>query len=298
MVCCSCYLWLPVLAIIAYQLYKRFSRLPITPGCFKGKVVVVTGASSGIGEELAIQYGKLGASLVLSARRVDRLEALKTRIQETGDCKVVIVPTDVSVPGDCEKLIKETIKAFGKLDLLVLNAGVSGGNMTLEEFPDLSRHVYLMNTNYFGCVVPTYFALPHLRKTRGQIVAISSLAAYNPTAKRTAYAPTKAALNSFYDNLRLEMSNEVALTVVCPGYVATEIHDTIMQQQKLTRNLKVFMTSAECARLTIESGLNKDRLFIMTAAARIARYLRLVLPEALMDNLTQRASAGAFLHAD
>jgi len=297
MSCCCCWWWLLAIPVV-YQVIKRFLRKPITPNCYDKKVVVVTGASSGIGEELALQYAKLGATVVISARRAELLQKLKEKIEDLYKSDVQIVVCDVSLPNDCQRLIQEVITKQGRVDTLVLNAGVAGGNMLLDEFPDLTKHREIMDTNYWGCVAPAFHALPHLKSSHGQIVVVSSLASFNASLKRTAYSPTKSALNSFFDCLRLELKGLVRVTVACPGFVETQIHDSIMQKQNLKRNLKIFMTSQECARQIIESGHNADSLFVMTGSARFLYTVRGFVPLSLLDFVVTRSSSAAFSAAD
>jgi len=189
---------------------------------------------------------------------------------------------------------KEVIQKQGRIDVLVLNAGLGGGNLSLDQFVDLKQHHYVMDTNYWGCVTPTFHALSHLKASHGQIIAVSSLSAIVGTPGRTGYSPTKAALNNFFDCLRLELNGTVSVTVVCPGYVHTEIHDSMLKKQNLKRNMNKFMTAHECAQRIIESGYNGDALLLMTLAGQILQILLPFLPQSIMDRIVSTTSTSAF----
>jgi len=295
-VCCGCWWWLAI--PVLYHLVKMLLRKKVTPDCYQNKVVVVTGASSGIGEELALQYAKLGCSIVISARRAERLEQLSQKIEALYKTSVQVVVCDVSKADDCQRLIQEVISKQGKLDTLVLNAGVAGGNTRFDEFKDLTKCHEVMDTNYWGCVTPTFHALPHLKASRGQIIAVSSLASISPSHRRTAYTPTKSALNGFFDCLRVELKGTVTVTVPCPGYVETEIHDSILKSQHLKKNAQYFMSARECAAQIIESGYNGDGITFMMRSARILHAFRPLLPQAVFDQIINKAASGAFSSDD
>ncbi|KAJ9709908.1 hypothetical protein PVL29_001407 [Vitis rotundifolia] len=142
-----------------------------------GKVVLITGASSGIGEQMAYEYAKKGACLVIVARRKKKLEEVAAQARELGSPDVVVVCGDVSNINECKQFIDEAIHHFGRLDHLVNNAGVTGG-YPFEEITDITKFALLMDVNFWGTVYPTYFAIPHLRKTKGKIFVNSSSCAF------------------------------------------------------------------------------------------------------------------------
>src|SRR5215471_1746181 len=137
---------------------------------FRDKVVLITGASSGIGEELALQLGQAGAKLTLAARRVELLQSLSTRITATGGIKPVVVACDVTHDGDVERAVGETVHRFGKLDIAIANAGFG----VIGPFNKLSLNDYRQQfeTNLFGVLRTLYAALPAIEKTKGNIVII------------------------------------------------------------------------------------------------------------------------------
>lgn len=194
-----------------------------------GKVVVVSGASSGIGKEISLLYAKQSARLVLSARRQDRLESVAESCMKAGAENVEVVVCDVSNENDCKNMIERAVTSYGGLDILVLNAGV-GQSFFLEAMkPDVNIRQF-MDVNYYGCVYPTIAALPHLQKSvnegGGKIGVISSVGGLVPFPRQTLYNASKYALFGFFDSLRMELQSKqskISITMICPGFVKTEI---------------------------------------------------------------------------
>lgn len=190
-----------------------------------GKVVLISGASSGIGEALSLKYAKLGCRLLLSARREDRLLALSVRLLAEGAGDVKIVPCDISIKTECQSLIEKTIQHFGGIDVLVLNAGV-GQVFFVEAMHQDVQFERFMDVNYYGCVYPALAALPQLQQSNGRIVVVSSLGGLIPFPRQTFYNASKYALIGFFETLRLELQSKrsgVSISIVCPGFVQTEI---------------------------------------------------------------------------
>jgi len=269
---------------VAYKFFKKFNKVS-TKAFYKGKVVVITGASSGIGEELALILADYGANLVLAARRIERLDALVKKCKEKG-VDALAVQTDVSKEEDCKNLISSAIKKFGVIDVLLLNAG-TGCLMKLSEVTDMKPYRETLDINFWGYVYPTHQALDHLRKSKGTIIAISSLAAIIPTPRRCAYGASKAALNAFFDCLRQEESN-IQISIVCPGFVLTEIHDRAFTpgNKKVEREKGNFMTSKEASQIILNAASNKKNMTIMTAKAKFGYYMRPFLPN-IIDRMAK-----------
>lgn len=203
------------------------------------KTVVITGASSGIGEEVAKIYASQGVHLFLSARRVEKLAAVKDAcLQESkgateGSARkgsVSVISCDVAKEASCKALIDEVLRSTGAIDILVLNAGV-GQTFFLEAMKEDVDYKQFMNVNYYGCLFPTLAALPHLSKTSGSIVVVSSLGGLIPYPRQTFYNASKFALVGFFETLRMELNmkkrpkgqDPVSITMVCPGFVETEL---------------------------------------------------------------------------
>ncbi|XP_010503335.1 PREDICTED: 11-beta-hydroxysteroid dehydrogenase-like 2 [Camelina sativa] len=187
-----------------------------------GKVVLITGASSGIGEHVAYEYAKKGACLALVARRKDRLEIVAETSRQLGSGDVIIIPGDVSNVEDCKKFIDETILHFGKLDHLINNAGVPQ-TILFENFTQIQDANHIMDINFWGSTYITYFAIPHLRKSKGKIVVTTSASAVIPLPSASVYSASKAALLKFFETLRVEISPDIKITIVIPGFISTNM---------------------------------------------------------------------------
>ena len=260
---------------------------------YAGKTIVVTGASSGIGKALCLALAPQRPRLVLAARDAASLEGVAARCREAG-AETRVVPTDVTSRDECRRLVERTVEEFGGLDVLVNNAGV-GMLARFDEIEDLSVYERLMDVNYLGSVYPTYYALPHLKKSRGQIVVMSSLAGLNGVPTRTGYAASKHAVFGFFDSLRIELDGTgVAVTVVAPYFVRSEIHrrssgpdgsalgTSPMQEDKI-------MTAEECAALTVAGMERRQRLVITNwRGGRLSRLLKVLAP-GLIDRLALKA---------
>ncbi|OIT23589.1 PREDICTED: 11-beta-hydroxysteroid dehydrogenase-like 6 [Nicotiana attenuata] len=187
-----------------------------------GKVVLITGASSGIGEHLAYEYAKRGARLVLAARRRRSLQQVADMAYWLGSPDVVPVHADVSKVEDCQRLIEEAISNFGRLDHLVTNAAVTPLYM-FEDLIEVTNAAPAMDINFWGAVYTTHFAIPYLKETKGKIVAIASSAGVLNAARISFYNASKAAMISFYETLRVELGTQIGITIVTPGLVESEL---------------------------------------------------------------------------
>ncbi|OMO84208.1 Short-chain dehydrogenase/reductase SDR [Corchorus capsularis] len=194
-----------------------------------GKVVLITGASSGIGEHLAYEYGKRGARLALVARRTDRLQKVAGRARELGSPDVIVITADVSKLQDSKRFVDQTVNHFGQLDHLVNNAGIG----TPQTFggTNISNYVPVMDINFWGSVYGTFFALPHLRKSRGKIVVMSSAGGWLYPPKASVYSASKAAQIALFESLRAEWGPGIGITVVTPGFVESEITQGVQVQK-------------------------------------------------------------------
>ncbi|KAJ4974634.1 hypothetical protein NE237_007808 [Protea cynaroides] len=212
-------LMLPFLSIFKFT---NFILRSLFPENIKGKVVVITGASSGIGEHLAYEYAKKGAHLALIARRKESLGQVAAKAGQLGSPDVLVIPADVSKVDQCKQFIDEVINHFGQLDHLVCNAGMAF-HCAFEDATNLTTFEQVMDINFWGSIYPTYFAIPHLKRSRGKIVVNASVAAWMINVKASVYGASKAALINFYDSLRVELASEVSITIISPGLVESEI---------------------------------------------------------------------------
>jgi short-subunit dehydrogenase len=255
---------------------------------YAGKVVVVTGASAGIGRAVCLELAPQRPRLVLAARDEGRLQAVAEECRGRG-AEALVAPTDVTVPEQCRTLVERTLARFQALDVLVNNAGMSMW-ARFDEVQDLSVFEGLMRVNYLGSVYPTHFALPELKRRRGQIVCVASLAGLTGVPTRTGYAASKHAMIGFFDSLRVELRGSgVSVTVVAPDFVVSEIHrrslgpdgqplgQTPMQESKI-------MTTEACARMIVRAMSGRRR----SLRGRVGRWARLLSP-ALIDRIAERA---------
>lgn len=197
--------------------------IPVSPGSFyREKAVLITGASSGIGEELAWQLGQAGARLTLTARRKEELERVAQKIAGAGYARPLVVPCDVTKDGQLESATSEAVRQWGKLDVVFANAGfgVVGtvGKLTLEDY----RRQF--ETNVFGVLRTLFAALPEIQKTQGNFVLISSLAGWAATPGASPYCMSKFALRALANSIRPELRLKgVKVTLISPGFVVSNI---------------------------------------------------------------------------
>jgi NAD(P)-dependent dehydrogenase (short-subunit alcohol dehydrogenase family) len=261
---------------------------------FSDRVVLLTGASSGIGAELAVQLATAGARVAIAARDAERLELVAGKCRAAGG-DVLVLPTDVSLEEDCRLAVERTVAHFGRLDILVNNAGLSAHGL-FQDITDFSIFERLVRVNYLGAVWCTAHALPHLRKARGQVVAVSSLTGLTGVPTRSAYGATKHAMAGFFDSLRVELRESgVSVTVIYPGFVVSEMSrralspdGSPMGNGAERRHERDRMPVDECCRLILSAVARRDRELLMTWRARVGRILKLISP-ALLDRMAARA---------
>jgi len=262
---------------------KRRNR---SPTAYAGKRIVITGASSGLGEELAYKYAALGASLVLGARREDKLNTVAQKCKTLGAGDVLSIKADFSIEADCKRFIETIIQKWQGFDILILNAGI-GGQFRVEDVKDGSNFKEIFNTNVYGYVNTTIYALPHLLKNKGQIVAISSLLGKSWGPTRSAYSASKHALDGFFNSLRCEVDNRITITTIYPGFFISELHSKLLNEegskiQNVKRDLSQFMSVEEATRLTLDGIEDKRRELVMTYVGHpIIRILSVVFPSAV-----------------
>ncbi|MFO0713119.1 MAG: SDR family oxidoreductase [Sandaracinus sp.] len=233
---------------------------------FEGKVVWVTGASSGIGEALAQELSREGARLVISARRAELLEALKARCARPDD--VAILPMDVAKTELAKSHVEQALAAFGKVDVMVHNAGI--GQRSLISETSLEEDRRIMEVNYFGVIALTKALLPEMKaRGGGHFVVVSSVTGYVGTPFRSGYAASKHALHGFFESLRAEGHREgIEVTMVCPGFVDTEIAikaidragggDAVKDETRAKAN-KHGITAEQCARVMVDGMAKRSR---------------------------------------
>lgn len=251
----------------------------------KDKIVVITGASSGIGKAMAYEFAARGAHLVLAARQYVTLCEIAQAIQTRHGVKAVALQCDVSVEQDCESLIKQAVLTFSKIDVLINNAGIS--MRALFKDVDIKVLKSLMDVNFWGTVYCTKYALPEITKSKGSIVGVSSIAGYKGLPGRTGYSASKYAMNGFLDALRLEnLKTGVHIMVACPGFTSSNIRNTALnqhgtQQGESTLEEDKMMTSEEVAKIIADGVENRERTLIMTFQGKLTVLLNKFLPSFL-----------------
>jgi short-subunit dehydrogenase len=249
---------------------------------FTRNVVVITGATAGIGKELALQLAKQGAYLSLAARDAEKLSGVTKECNKLGG-KAIFVQTDVAKKEECKNLIDKTVEEYGRIDTLFNNAGITM-SAKFEEISDLDLFETIMKVNYLGSVYCTYYALPFLKKTKGRIIGISSLTGKVGVPTRTGYAASKHAMAGFFDSLRIELLNtSVTVTMIYPGFVATEVRERALGGDGKPLGVSHLdetkvMSVEDCAEQIINAASKRKREVVMTAKAKFGLWVKLIAP--------------------
>ncbi|MEG1607875.1 MAG: SDR family oxidoreductase [Mucinivorans sp.] len=250
---------------------------------YRGKIVVVTGASSGIGLALAREFHGLGAHVVMGARSFDKLQEIETEL--VGSISVLC---DVSKDGDCRELIEAAIERFGGVDILINNAGISMRAL----FDDVSLEVLhkLMDVNFWGAVHCTKYALPYIQKSKGTIVGVSSVAGFHGLPARTGYSASKYAMIGFLETIRIEnLYKGVHVMVVAPGFTESNVRCAALMADGSAQGVSPraegrMMTSGEVAHKIISGITKKRRTMLMDFDGKATRWLKFFAPS-LLDRL-------------
>lgn len=257
-----------------------------------GKVVIITGASSGIGRALAVEYARRGASLSLAARRIDLLNELK---EELADANILAIKTDVTSESACKNLIDLTVMHFGRIDVLINNAGLS--MRALFDDIELNSFKQVMNVNFYGTVYCTKYALPFLINSRGSLVGIISVAGHVGLPARSAYSASKFAIRGFLDTIRLEnLHTGLHVLVAAPGFTASEIRKSALTangspQGETPRKEEKMMSTEACAHLVVNAIERRKRSLVLTfKEGKLSVFLGKFFP-LLLDRLTFRHMA-------
>ncbi|KAJ9568534.1 hypothetical protein OSB04_004500 [Centaurea solstitialis] len=238
-----------------------------------GKIVLITGASSGIGEHLAYEYAKRGARLALVARREELLKVVAEKARDMGSPDVIVISADVSKLDDCKSFVDETINHFGSLDHLINNAGICW----VQDQRCVSDYVSMMDINFWGSIYTTQFAIPHLRKTKGKITVVASAAGCLPLPRLSIYGASKAALISFFETLRVEVDSDIGITIVTPGLIESPItNDEWLLQTNL--HWMPLVSVEGCAKTIVDSTSRGDEYLTVPTSMRLFFQLKLLCP--------------------
>ncbi|TAD99507.1 MAG: SDR family oxidoreductase [Bacteroidetes bacterium] len=227
------------------------------------KVVIITGGTSGIGKALAKKFALEGSKVVVTGRNLDALNNMVAELK-TKNLEVLGVQADVSIESDNARMVEIVMKRYGRIDVLINNAGIS--MRALFEDLDLEVIRKVMDINFYGAVYATKYCLPEILKTEGTVVGISSVAGTRGVPARTGYSASKFALNGFLEVLRTEMLyKNVNVLTVCPGFVSSNIRNNSLtkdgsKQGESPRDEKTMMSSEECAKRVYEAVVKRKKL--------------------------------------
>ena len=251
---------------------------------FKDKVIIVTGASSGIGRASAQLFHRLGAKVVMAARSLEKMQA-----GTEGMDNVLCVQADVTVENDCRRLVEETVARFGRIDILVNNAGISMRAM----FKDLDLGVLhrLMDVNFWGTVYCTKHALPYLLESKGQVVGVISIAGYSALPARSGYSASKFAIRGFLDTLRIEhLKDGLNVMVFAPGYTSSNVRNAALvadgsPQGNTPLEEGKLMSAERCAAFLAKGLRHRRSRMTLTPLGKASVVIRALFPR-LMDRFT------------
>jgi dehydrogenase/reductase SDR family protein 7B len=250
-------------------------------------VILITGGTSGIGRACALEFGRAGYQVAITGRDLARLQETAGALAAAGISHHT-VQADVGDEAAAARAVEETIARFGRLDVLMNNAGIS----MRARFQDAELDVIkrLMQTNFFGAVFTTKFALPYLLESKGSIVGISSIAGHRGLPGRTGYSASKFALNGFLEALRTELLPQgVHVLTAAPGFTASNIRQVALAadgsaQGESPRDEQQMMTSEEVARHLLAAVRQRRRSLVLTGQGKLTVFLNKWLP-GLADKL-------------
>ncbi len=253
----------------------------------KDKVVIVTGATSGIGEACALAFGKAGAKVVITGRNRLKLDNTLLKLQQA-NITCMGVEADAASEADNRRLALETIQKFGRIDILINNAGISMRAL----FQDLDMEVFrkVMDTNFYGTVYATKYCLESILQHQGSIIGVSSINGYRGTPARTAYTASKFAMNGFLESLRTEvMKKGVHVLVACPGFTSSNIRNNALTgdgsiQGESPREEEKMMSSEEVAEAILNATVRRKRDLVLTKQGKLAVFLNKWIP-GIMDGI-------------
>lgn len=259
----------------------------------KNKVVIITGASSGIGKACAELFGLAGARVVITGRNAANLQAVAAHLTARGiDNRAVLA--DVSVEADNRRMVEETIRAYGRIDVLINNAGIS--MRALFEDVDLDVIRKVMDINFYGTLYATKYCLPHLMAAKGSVVGISSIAGFRGLPARTGYSASKFAMQGFLETLRTEMlKKDVHVLIACPGFTASNIRNAALSkdgtpQGESPRDEQQMMSSEAVAGHILRAVEKRKKYLVLTTQGKLTVFLNKWLP-GWMDKMVYNAMA-------
>ncbi|GAB3532798.1 SDR family oxidoreductase [Pontibacter brevis] len=259
----------------------------------KDKVILITGGTSGIGKACAFAFGRAGAKVAFSGRNLQGLQQTSQELAAAG-INNLPVQADVSVEEQCAQMVQKTVDAYGRLDVLINNAGIS--MRALFEDLDLDVIRKVMDINFWGTVYSTKYALPYIKAGKGSVIGISSIAGYRGLPARTGYSASKFAMHGFLETLRTELLySGVHVLLACPGFTASNIRNTALaangqQQGETPREEEKMMSAEEVAERILKATLKRKRDLVMTTQGKMAVWINKLFP-GLADKLVYNVMA-------
>ena len=258
-----------------------------------GRVVIITGASSGIGAAMAREYSKMGARVVLGARNEAKLAQLAQEIDSEGG-KAIYLVTDVTKEEDCRRLVERAVEEFGGVDVMICNAGIS--MRALFDDVDMSVLHRVMDVNFWGTAYCAKYALPYLQASKGSLVGISSVAGLHGLPGRTGYSASKFAMTGLLETIRIEnLKKGLHVMIACPGFTASNVRYSALTadgsaQGETPREEGAMMTAEEVARIVAKGITKRKRLCLMEAEGRATYFVKKFAPS-LLDRIFYRVMA-------
>lgn len=262
---------------------------------FRENSIVLTGASAGIGHQLALQLASQGARLTLAARSAEPLAKVAEECRRLGAASVLAVPTDVADRAQCQHLIERAVAEHGRLDTLINNAGISMW-ARFDEMQSLEPFERIMQVNYFGSLYCTFYALPHLKQSRGRLVGVASMTGKTGVPTRSGYAASKHAMAGFFDSLRIELAGSgVTVTMIYPDFVTSEVRsrafgadgqplgDSPVHEDQV-------MSAETCAQIILSAAAKRRREVITSLRGKFGSFLKVFAP-GIIDGIARRAIA-------
>ncbi|WP_109697829.1 SDR family oxidoreductase [Chitinophaga deserti] len=250
---------------------------------FQHQSVVITGATSGIGKALALAFVRAGANVSVCGRKEETLLALRAEVPSLN-----VFRADVSREEDCKAFIGSVLEKFGKIDILINNAGISMRALFRDAEPDVLKT--LMDINFWGTVYCTKYALPSILEQKGTVVGVSSIAGYRGLPGRTGYSASKFAMQGFLEALRTEnLHTGVNVMWICPGFTASNIRNTALDksgrsQQETPLDEGSLMSADTVAAHTLRAIAKRKRTLVLTSQGKLTVFLSKLLP-GLTDKL-------------
>lgn len=265
---------------------------------FDNQVVLITGASSGIGKALVFEFARRGAKISAGARSMNQLEEIQSILFSEGK-EILTVKTDVSIESDCKNLVQKTIEKFGRIDVLVNNAGISMRALFDELDLDVVKKV--MDVNFWGTVYCSKYALPYLLQTKGSLVGVSSIAGYVGLPGRTGYSASKFAMQGLLEVIRIEnLKKGLHVLIACPGFTTSNIRNSALaadgsQQGESPRDETKMMSAEEVASRVADAVSNKKRTLILTSQGKltvlISKFFPAILDKMVYNHMTKEINS-------